>query len=88
MKWLKLYVFSVLGIDFAGRRRVLRVMREYVQLAEGEEFKPRGMFSWPERFAIAFFCTLVRAPVTMLLLPPMLLLTILAVASQALGLLP
>ena len=70
MNWIKLWVFQALGVGFAGRRRVLRAMRAFVEGGIEQPFCPRGRFSWRERAAMALFCVLLRSPITVLLLPP------------------
>lgn len=70
MNWVKLWVFQMLGVGFAGRRRVLRAMRAFVEDGVDKPFTPRGRFSFRERLAMAFFCTLIRSPLSVILLPP------------------
>lgn len=85
MDWVKLWVFQVLGIGFGGRRRVLRAMREYVEVGVEKPFKTRGRFSLNERLAMAFFCTLIRSPVAVILLFPVFVVTGTTLALRALG---
>lgn len=85
MDWVKLWVFQVLGIGFAGRRRVLRAMREYVEGGIERPFKPRGQFSFCERLAMAFFCTIIRSPLAVVLLLPVFVLAGLTLGLRAVG---
>jgi hypothetical protein len=83
--WIKSWVFQLLGIGFAGRRRVLRAMRKFVEAGVDKPFKPRGQFSFGERLAMAFFCTLIRSPLAAILLLPVFVLAGLTLGLQALG---
>lgn len=85
MDWVKLWVFQVLGVGFAGRRRVLRAMREYVEGGIERPFKPCGQFTFGERVAMAFFCALIRSPVAVILLFPVFVVTGTTLALRALG---
>lgn len=85
MNWVKLWVFQVLGLGFGGRRRVLRAMRAFVEGGIDQPFKPRGQFSFGERLAMAFFCTFIRSPLAVILLPPVFVLAGITLGLRALG---
>jgi hypothetical protein len=84
MNWIKRWVFLFLGIGFAGKRRVLRAMAEFVK-TDMTIFEPRGRFAFKERLAMAFFGALIRSPAAVLSLFPALLLALLTYAMRALG---
>lgn len=85
MNWVKLWVFQVLGVGFAGRRRVLRAMRGFVEGGIEKPFCTRGHFSFRERLAMAFFAVLIRSPLSVILLPPVFVLAGFMFGLRALG---
>lgn len=87
MSWVKLWVFQMLGVGFAGRRRVLRAMRRFVEAGIDQPFKPCGPFTFRERLAMAFFCTFVRSPLAVILLLPVFVLAGITLGLRSLGVL-
>lgn len=85
MNWVKLWVFQILGVGFGGRRRVLRAMRAFVEGGIDEPFGTSGRFSFRERLAMAFFCTLIRSPLAVILLPLVFVLAGITLGLRALG---
>ena len=85
MNWVKLWVFQILGIGFGGRRRVLRAMRRFVEAGIDKPFGTSGRFSFRERLAMAFFCTLIRSPLSVILLPLVFVLAGVTLGLRTLG---